>query len=82
MIFNRLEYLLIMGIYLSACKNKYNNNICYICRNSINKDELVTCTRCKINLHIACEDTYRHNRNYCMCPKCKKKGTLGGVWAY
>ena len=81
-----------MGIYLSACKHKYNtvnnenieikNNICYICRNSINKDELVTCTRCKINLHIACEDTYRHNRNYCMCPKCKEKGTLDGVWAY
>lgn len=81
-----------MGIYLSACKNKYNsmndenieikNNLCYICRKSINKDELVMCVQCNINLHITCEDIYRHNKNYCVCPKCKKIGTLGGIWAY
>lgn len=77
-----------MGNYLSFLNHKNNElkyketDLCYICRKIINKDETLTCTNCNIKLHAVCEDKYRHNRNYCKCPKCDKIGTLGAVWAY
>jgi hypothetical protein len=76
-----------MGIYLSTLNNKNNNkykesDLCYICRKNVDKNEIVTCVRCNINLHTVCEDIYRHNRNYCKCPKCGHIGSLGSTWAY
>ena len=36
------------------------------------------CIGCNIRLHSACEERYRktEERNYCLCPHCKKVGTL------
>ena len=36
------------------------------------------CVVCKIRLHSECEKRYRETekRNYCLCPHCKKVGTL------
>jgi len=71
-----------MGTYLSSLRKKYN--ICYICREQIIKDNLIICINpdCKIILCIKCQNIYRHNRNYCKCPKCERIGSLGLVWAY
>jgi hypothetical protein len=77
-----------MGQYLSALNHKNNENninetnLCYICRKIIHKDELVNCVVCKANIHVKCEDVYRHNRNYSKCPKCGNVGTLGSIWSY
>jgi hypothetical protein len=71
-----------MGNYLSFMKHRYDNetnrnNVCYICRKTIEIEELVICVRCNIKLHSNCENIYSHNRNYCKCPKCNKVGSLG-----
>ena len=83
-----------MGTYLSSLRNKYNNNnphdvtklnnICYICREQIIKDNLIICINphCKIILCIKCQDIYRHNRNYCKCPNCGEIGSLGTTSTY
>ena len=36
------------------------------------------CIVCKIRLHTECEERYRETekRSYCVCPHCKKVGTL------
>ena len=50
---------------------------CLICWESIVSFHS-QCIVCKIRLHTECEERYRETekRNYCLCPHCKKVGTL------
>ena len=54
-----------------------NNSECLICWEKIDNQELVTCVRCKIKIHKVCEDKYRTNKDYCKCPHCQRRGSLG-----
>ena len=67
----------------SQSNNTVNDNIdCIICWEKIEKIDIVQCTRCNINLHAYCEQTYRGGKGYCKCPHCQRIGTLGmGHWA-
>jgi predicted nucleic acid-binding Zn-ribbon protein len=72
-----------MGQYLSALKNKYDtevfkNNTCFICKNNIELEELITCVRCHIRLHDKCEKSIRGDKqSFCKCPACNRIGSLG-----
>ena len=50
---------------------------CLICWESIGNIH-ARCIGCNIRMHSACEERYRktEERNYCLCPHCKKVGTL------
>ena len=51
---------------------------CHLCKKDIEQVyDLVKCVRCKICVHYDCEEKYRSNQNYCVCPNCHKIGTLG-----
>jgi hypothetical protein len=56
-----------------------NNNECLICWETNNNDDqdVVICLRCKIKIHKVCEDKYRGNKDYCKCPHCQQRGSLG-----
>jgi len=50
---------------------------CLICWEPINNIH-AQCIGCNIRMHSECEEKYRETekRNYCLCPHCKKVGTL------
>ena len=63
----------------SSAINKECENICLICREIIQKNHLVSCSRCNIQLHDFCHHNYNKIKKYTfkICPNCKRIGTLG-----
>ena len=58
--------------------NTHSDN-CLVCWEIIQKHNLVSCSRCNIQMHDFCYVNYNKikNYNYCICPHCQRVGTLG-----
>ena len=62
--------------------NKDNNDnladlSCFHCSQKINYQRNTFCIRCNIILHDTCWKNHYDNGLYCICPNCRKIGTLG-----
>lgn len=63
--------------------NKNNNDIgnknkaiCFICLEHIQEKEHTVCVRCQIGIHNICEESYRTNKYFTVCPRCDRCGSL------
>jgi hypothetical protein len=74
-----------MGSFISAHKmfrnnDNYNNSknktICFICSEDIKEKQFTVCVRCEIGIHNICEESYRTNKYYTVCPRCDRCGSL------
>ena len=50
----------------------YTTSECYICREKIDANEMVTCLNCKIILHKTCNLNHIRSKKYHRCPYCAK----------
>jgi uncharacterized protein with PIN domain len=68
-----------MGNLFSFYNRKIDvENQCLVCWKVIDKKDLVVkCVRCGILLHSHCEEIYRNEREFTICPGCKRIGSLG-----
>ena len=64
--------------------DKVDNKSCLICWNKIVDKIWVKCVRCNITLHTQCCDTDGKiiNRTYCLCPHCRRVGSLGTMYNF
>ena len=69
-----------MGNYISAhkmyCDDNKNKTICFICSENIKEKQFTVCVRCNIGIHNICEELYRTNKYYTICPHCERCGSL------
>ena len=65
-------------------KYRLNDNECIICWDKIEDNRWVKCVRCHITLHTLCCDTEQkiNNRNHCLCPHCRRVGSLGTMYKF
>lgn len=65
----------------NCCKSKtesdYESAECFICKDLVGENEHTFCTRCGIVVHFKCGRENDKDRGYCLCPNCKKVGTMG-----
>jgi hypothetical protein len=56
--------------------NNKNKTICFICSEHIQEKEHTVCVRCQIGIHNICEESYRTNKYFTVCPHCDRCGSL------
>jgi len=72
------------SIVETAAATEINDKQCLICWRNIQSNKWVMCVFCNILLHDECfsQDQKINNRTYCLCPHCRKVGTLGCMYSY
>jgi len=58
-------------------KNITKLKTCFTCRENIGTRKWSTCSSCNIIMHHLCEEINRGEKQYCECPRCHRRGTIG-----